>query len=266
MELESEEQRPRPSKEAFNVPSETLQFLMQKESELKNEIESAGSVKGFILFFIGVAVFSFLTWAESRNDLADIFAHFIMAGFVVAIVYWPLEFISSKTNSTLKSEKAKERQTSLAVVQEKIQNIRKYEEATKRWEYFNTATKEGFWQTKQGIQLERAVKELLQKKGWMTEDTKVTGDGGIDLISTKHNRKILIQCKGHSSALGVGAIRDAAGVKSTQNCDDMVVIATNGFTSGSVDFARSSGIKLVDSGDLANYVGDISEFPNSKRY
>jgi hypothetical protein len=147
-----------------------------------------------------------------------------------------------------------------------LSNAKKYEIALENWEYYNMVTKQGYWEQRKGIQLEHAVAHLLGKKGWNIKETKVTGDGGIDLVSTKGDRRVLIQCKGHKSALGVGAIRDAAGVKATEDCDDMVVIAPNGFTNGSINFARNSGIVLVSSHDLSKYASDEAEFPRSNWY
>ena len=81
-------------------------------------------------------------------------------------------------------------------------------------------------------------------------------DAGIDLICERGPQKVLIQCKGYAKPLGVGAIRDAAGVKSTNNPDSMIVVAPNGFTKPSKEFAKKSGVKLMDAGSLTLIASD----------
>ena len=121
-----------------------------------------------------------------------------------------------------------------------------YENALYNWEYTNLVTNKGYWLNKKGIPLENSIKIFLESKGWVAQTTNVVGDGGIDIICSKENKKVFIQCKGYSKPLGVSSIRDAAGVKMAHNPDEMIVIAPNGFTKGSIEFAKQSDVLLID--------------------
>ena len=131
-----------------------------------------------------------------------------------------------------------------------ISKRNEFEKALENWEYFNLITQEGYWTKQQAIGLENAVQKMLLDNGWSAKTTKKVGDGGIDLICEKNELKVFVQCKGHLSPLGVSAIRDAAGVKMAHNPHEMIVIAPNGFTKGSIEFANNSKIKLIDAKDL----------------
>ena len=118
------------------------------------------------------------------------------------------------------------------------------------WEYINLASGKGFWLHRKGVNLEQAVATLISSKGWRVKTTKTVGDAGIDLICERGSQKVLIQSKGYAKPLGVGAIRDAAGVKMTSNPDSMIVVAPNGFTKPSKEFAKKSGVNLMDANSL----------------
>ena len=76
------------------------------------------------------------------------------------------------------------------------------------------------------------------------------GDGGIDLILKKSGLVAFVQCKGLKSKVSVSAIRDAAGVKARFKPSSFMVVAPNGFSSGSVEFAKASKIRLMDKSSL----------------
>ena len=137
----------------------------------------------------------------------------------------------------------------------------KYDAAVKKWHHHNSITSVAFWRNKKGVSLEKSVASLLRERGWNVGLTATTGDGGIDLICEKQDAKVLVQCKGHKNSLGVGAIRDAAGVKLANGGDQMVVIAPNGFTAGSTSFAKQSGVILLDAHGLVSIASRNKDFP-----
>ena len=126
-----------------------------------------------------------------------------------------------------------------------LTSINSYEKDLRTWELYNLETGQYYWLGLRGRNLENAIANLLNRIGWQCKTTAVTGDGGIDLIASKGSTEVLIQCKGHAAKIGVGTIRDAAGVKAVQN-KPFVVIAPIGFTKGSQEFADLSGVKLLD--------------------
>lgn len=127
-----------------------------------------------------------------------------------------------------------------------------YEEARTNRKYFETATHENFWSHLKGKDLEMVVANFFSKLGWQVKFTPTVGDGGVDLIMLKSNQKVLVQCKGLKGKTGVSVVRDAAGVNSLKKPSQFIVISPNGFTSGSIEFAKKSKITLMDWKSLSN--------------
>lgn len=131
-----------------------------------------------------------------------------------------------------------------------------FERDHKTWQYFNLVNEEGYWLSKKGIFLEDAFGLLLKNKGFKVQKTKTTGDGGVDLVCSANAQTIFVQCKGHKNKLGVSAIRDAAGVLATHKPSMMIVVCPNGFTKGSYEFAKQSGVRLMSVSEILDLVED----------
>jgi restriction system protein len=56
----------------------------------------------------------------------------------------------------------------------------------------------------EGKEFENYVAERLRQVGWTVEATSATGDFGVDLIAEKDGRRVAVQCKRLSHAVGVG--------------------------------------------------------------
>ena len=243
----------KPAKSEFNLTDRTITELSDRISNLKNgyqtnyfdELEQDFWWKVLVSFFILVwFVFNDVIGATGFFILLPIL-YFSLASWLLAGFGFLLDKVQSRTIPD-------NVQNEINQLQSEISNRHKYNKSVETWEYNNLVVKQGYWQSKKGIELENALQKLLIGLGWETSTTSTTGDGGIDLISTKQQQKVLIQCKGHKAPLGVGAIRDAAGVKSTEKCSAMIVVAPNGFTAGSIEFAKASKVKLFDGTDLTN--------------
>jgi Holliday junction resolvasome RuvABC ATP-dependent DNA helicase subunit len=103
-----------------------------------------------------------------------------------------------------------------------------------------------------GAAFEKAIALLLQRMGFHTEMTEVTGDGGVDIIATLAQPVVggryLIQCKGFGPAILVGAaaVRDFYGaLKADRNAIKGIFITTTGFTSEAQSFAAELPIELI---------------------
>lgn len=137
------------------------------------------------------------------------------------------------------------------ILLEEIKSLERFEKDLFQWNNYNLETGYEYWNNLKGVALELAVSDLLERFGWSTEVTKKSGDGGIDLIIKKNGREILVQCKGHALNIGVGPIRDAAGVKSLHK-KDFIVVGPSGFSKGAREFAEQSDIDLWDTQKLIN--------------
>ena len=258
----------KPTPKDFNSPTITSTELYKELAELY--AEGGGSKFLFILAgIIFFSVFILFFWGFSLDnpvslDNPDTFL--VSAGIAFIIAIFPtilVVFLGIKIESLLSNkEEVKRLKRKIEELEALVGNRVCYEDALEDWEYLNLVTKKGFWLDKRAIDLETAVEEILTKFDWTVKTTKTVGDGGIDLICEKRGERVLVQCKGHKSALGVSAIRDAAGVKMAHVPDAMVVIAPKGFTKGSRDFAEKSGIELISADQLTKIAGKSSDLIN----
>ena len=190
---------------------------------------------------------------EWQNLLSHSPLMLVFAVPAVGLVYLIDEVSNNRILSNEKVRKLRELRAEYKIIQDQIW---KFETALKSWRYLNTVNERGYWLRQKGIALEDSLAQLLIEKGMQVSKTKASGDGGIDLLCTINQKKIFIQCKGHKNKLGVGAIRDAAGVLATQKPFMMIVVCPAGFTKGSYDFARQSGVILMSVNEILDLIDD----------
>ncbi len=115
--------------------------------------------------------------------------------------------------------------------------------------------------TMSGIEFEKYVKNLLERKGWTVETTPPTRDGGIDLIANRTvemggDIKLYIQCKNYASPVGVETIRQLNGVlPKHQPGSRGVVVCPNGFSADARVFANDRDILLWEQQQLFEMSG-----------
>lgn len=103
-----------------------------------------------------------------------------------------------------------------------------------------------------GVEFEGYVKGLMERRGWHVETTPVTRDGGIDLIARREDdvgleMTLWIQCKNHSSPVGVDVVRELNGALPRQHPGARgVVVCPSGFTTDAIAFATDRGLALWD--------------------
>lgn len=124
--------------------------------------------------------------------------------------------------------------------------------ARRDWDYYNKTTGEGFWQSLRGTELEDAVARLFRERGWQVETTRLTGDGGIDLILRRGEREVNVQCKGYAKPVSVAAVREIAGVCSASRAEPMLVVV-NGVTRPARREAEAFSVTICDSHHLARF-------------
>lgn len=103
-----------------------------------------------------------------------------------------------------------------------------------------------------GVEFEDHVKRLLERKGWRVETTPLTRDGGIDLIARRNDDVdieviLCVQCKNHSSPVGVDVARELNGSLPKQLSGTRgVLVCPSGFTADAIAFAKERGLILWD--------------------
>ncbi|UIP07569.1 restriction endonuclease [Erythrobacter sp. SDW2] len=130
-----------------------------------------------------------------------------------------------------------------------LEGARKFLDDTNVWEYNSKETGAGFWKGLRGIDFERALARMLSSRGVDCRMTRVTGDGGVDLIIQLSGCVYWAQCKGHSTKVSVAAIREIAGACVNSQARPLV-FAVNGFTAPAVEAASIRSVKLYDTDDI----------------
>ena len=115
-------------------------------------------------------------------------------------------------------------------------------ELRKKWDW---------WDKLPGFEFEKELAQLLERLGYKVELTPASNDGGIDLVLSRHSQlPILVQCKAHRTAIGVGVLREFYGAilhyKRKQRFAEAWIVAKAGYTEGATNFARGKPIRLRD--------------------
>lgn len=113
-----------------------------------------------------------------------------------------------------------------------------------------------------GQDFERLISRLLDAMEFRTELTKVSGDGGIDIIAVLNKPivggKYLFQCKRYApdNLVGASAVRDFCGAVSADRVVKGVFVTTSDFTPQAREFADKAGIELIDAAKLKALLHD----------
>ena len=113
-----------------------------------------------------------------------------------------------------------------------------------------------------GQDFERLISRLLDTMEFRTELTKVSGDGGIDIIAVLDKPiiggKYLFQCKRYApdNLVGASAVRDFCGAVSADRVVKGVFVTTSDFTPQAREFADKAGIELIDAAKLKELLHD----------
>ena len=113
-----------------------------------------------------------------------------------------------------------------------------------------------------GVEFERYVKRLLERKGWRVETTPLTRDRGIDLIARRADEvgvemTLYVQCKNHAVPVGVEVVRELNGaLPQPLSGAQGVLVCPSGFTAAALAFAKERGLTLWDRHHLFTLAGE----------
>ena len=109
-------------------------------------------------------------------------------------------------------------------------------------------------------EFEELVMELMHYLGYPNvRVTKATGDGGIDVISSRNTdhgvEKVAAQCKRYRGSIGSPIARDFFGaIKDDKNIVKGLLITTSEFTPDCIEFCTRNGIEFLSGLRVADYV------------
>jgi Holliday junction resolvasome RuvABC ATP-dependent DNA helicase subunit len=104
-----------------------------------------------------------------------------------------------------------------------------------------------------GVEFEKTITAMLQRMGFQAEMTRVTGDGGIDIVAHLEQPfvggRYLVQCKRFAPDVLIGAptVREFYGAfVADRKAIKGIFITTSAFTAQAYEFAESLPLELID--------------------
>ena len=116
------------------------------------------------------------------------------------------------------------------------------------------------------VAFEKMVALIFRKMGYSAETTKVSGDQGVDVIAQNRGKKVAIQAKRYSGAVGNKAVQEVIAGKQYYQADEAYVVTNSDFTKSAIELAKRTGVKLWNRNALAQmldrypvYVNEIGD-------
>ena len=125
-----------------------------------------------------------------------------------------------------------------------------YKKQLDLYNFWNQMKRIDYWMNLDGHEFEEAVASVYRNLGYKAEVSKQGGDGGIDIILTKENKRIAVQCKAHKKPVGPAVARDLFGTMNHYGYEEGILVSRNGFTVGVYEFVKDKPIKLVNLNDI----------------
>lgn len=104
-----------------------------------------------------------------------------------------------------------------------------------------------------GKEYEDQVGKVFDNSGWVTIKTPATGDQGADLICTKANFKLVVQCKFYSGNVGNAAVQEIHAAKSFYGANLGAVVSNAGFTRSAIALAEKLQVLLITDDKLERF-------------
>ena len=102
-----------------------------------------------------------------------------------------------------------------------------------------------------GIKYENYCMNLLKEKGYIdVQNTKASGDQGIDIIAYRDGIKYGFQCKYYSSPVGNHAVQEASSGAKYYECHVAIVVTNTRFTESAKKLANKIGVVLWEEIDM----------------
>ncbi|HEV2100908.1 MAG TPA: restriction endonuclease, partial [Stellaceae bacterium] len=105
------------------------------------------------------------------------------------------------------------------------------------------------------IDYERHCALQLEKAGWSTRLTPITGDQGADVIANRAGKVLVLQCKLYSTPVGNDAVQQVVAAKQFQSADLAAVVSNQSFTNSARQLAIVTSVHLLHHEQLSSFIG-----------
>jgi restriction system protein len=103
-------------------------------------------------------------------------------------------------------------------------------------------------------EFESLIRDLFEKMGHDTKQTRPSRDGGVDCVAFDTRPivggRVVIQAKRYRHVIGVGAVRDLYGTMQNERANKGILITTSHYTSAAREFAKNLPLELIDGAGL----------------
>ena len=241
----------RPKLESYELPENIEEVLREQDerSAIAWQQKRQKRKEALIAFWVVATIITSFSTAIAFfiNDTTATLMIIVIAAAILRIVY-----------SFLKNDISSSNYTYYSVGSPLQAKYSQYKEDLEHYEYWKRKRDAAHWQKLGGHQFEVQVAILFRSIGFTTVVSKVGGDGGIDIILTKLNRKIAVQCKRYKQSVGPHVARDLWGTMNANGYTEGCIVTTTGFTKGVKDFVEGKNIHLIDLNDILRTVKDSS--------
>lgn len=105
-----------------------------------------------------------------------------------------------------------------------------------------------------GSEFERFMADFFREQGYVVHETPGSGDQGIDLLLDMEGRKIAVQLKRWTGAVGNRAVQETFAGMFFYKVREAWLITTSFFTRSAIEAAKENGVRLVDGEELAEWL------------
>lgn len=108
-------------------------------------------------------------------------------------------------------------------------------------------------------EFEEHVADTYRFMGYKTQMTKRVGDQGVDVIATRGDERLAIQCKRYADKASNAAVQAVHAGRVHYGCNAAAVVCLGGFSQSAHSIASSTRVSLIDGGSYADLVHKVVE-------
>jgi HJR/Mrr/RecB family endonuclease len=108
-----------------------------------------------------------------------------------------------------------------------------------------------------GPQFEVFVANLFRAMGYDAQVLGGSGDQGVDVLVKTDGKRIAVQCKNYSKAVGNKPVQEVYAGATYHQCSQAWVVAPAGYTKGAVELSRRVGVLLYDASSIRSWIGQV---------
>lgn len=110
-----------------------------------------------------------------------------------------------------------------------------------------------------GVEFERFMADLLRQKGYAVQETRATGDQGVDLLLDLDDKRVAVQLKRWTGPVGNAVVAATFAGMAHYQAEEGWIITTSTFTKPARELAKSTRVRLIDGKELAEWLEGLSE-------